>query len=178
MLYLHSHKPVILHRDLKSPNLFVTTALHVKVGDFNLSRYMNLGDSCVKSSLTINPRWQAPEVIADGSYSTSADVYAFGVVLWELLTWQEPWEEEGWSSFQIMMQGLLLAPPPGVDPHQKQKQEEEDRSAGGPVILGVPMLMPLRSMQQQLEALPLPVPSRRQLMPARLLMPASEHPGR
>jgi serine/threonine protein kinase len=36
MLYLHSHKPVILHRDLKSPNLFVTNALHVKVGDFNL----------------------------------------------------------------------------------------------------------------------------------------------
>jgi len=35
---------------------------------------MNLGDSCVKSSLTINPRWQAPEVIADGSYSTSGNI--------------------------------------------------------------------------------------------------------
>lgn len=32
MLYLHSHKPTILHRDLKSPNLFVNNALHVKVG--------------------------------------------------------------------------------------------------------------------------------------------------
>ncbi len=32
LLYLHSHKPVILHRDLKSPNLFVDNGLHVKVG--------------------------------------------------------------------------------------------------------------------------------------------------
>lgn len=32
LLYLHSHKPIILHRDLKSPNLFVNSALHVKVG--------------------------------------------------------------------------------------------------------------------------------------------------
>jgi hypothetical protein len=43
-----------------------------------------------------------PATIACGA----ADVFAFGVVLWELLTWQEPWEEEGWSSFQIMVSNM------------------------------------------------------------------------
>ncbi len=68
-LYLHSHKPAaVLHRDLKSPNLFVTNTLTVKVGDFNLSRYMSLGASFVKSTLENNPRWNAPEVIGEGYY--------------------------------------------------------------------------------------------------------------
>ncbi len=44
---------------------------YVQVGDFNLSRYMALDASFVKSSLEINPRWQAPEVIGEGYYSTA-----------------------------------------------------------------------------------------------------------
>jgi serine/threonine protein kinase len=71
------------------------------VGDFNLSRYMSRDDAFVKSSLENNPRWSAPEVIAEGRFSKEADVYSFGVVLWELLTWDEPWR--GVNSYQIMI---------------------------------------------------------------------------
>lgn len=49
---------------------------------------MAVDTSYVQSSLELNPRWSAPEVIKAGHYSTAADVYSFGVVLWELLTWQ------------------------------------------------------------------------------------------
>jgi hypothetical protein len=49
---------------------------------------MAVDTSYVQSSLELNPRWSAPEVIQAGHYSTAADVYSFGVVLWELLTWQ------------------------------------------------------------------------------------------
>lgn len=49
---------------------------------------MAVDTSYVQSSLELNPRWSAPEVIGSGHYSTAADVYSFGVVLWELLTWQ------------------------------------------------------------------------------------------
>jgi serine/threonine protein kinase len=66
----------------------------VQVGDFNLSRYMAVDTSYVQSSLELNPRWSAPEVIGSGHYSTAADVYSFGVVLWELLTWQVGTEVE------------------------------------------------------------------------------------
>ncbi|GBF95597.1 hypothetical protein Rsub_08578 [Raphidocelis subcapitata] len=102
MLYLHSHRPTILHRDLKSPNLLVAKDWRVQVGDFNLSRYMSRDSAFIKSSLENNPRWCAPEVIAEGRYSKAADVFSFGVVLWELLTWREPWALEGLNSWQIM----------------------------------------------------------------------------
>lgn len=40
-----------------------------------------------------NPRWSAPEVIRSSAVSLAADVFSFGVVMWELLTWQQPYEE-------------------------------------------------------------------------------------
>eukprot|EP00887_Chlorella_sp_A99_P004073 scaffold11.g4073.t1 len=78
MLYLHSHKPPIIHRDLK-------------VTDFNLSRLSDAaGPALGSTSVTANnPRWQAPE---------ASDIYAFGLILWELMTWQLPFEEA--SPFQ------------------------------------------------------------------------------
>lgn len=45
-----------------------------------------------------NPRWLAPEVLKDNIYGFKADVYSFGIILWELLTWQQPWEECGLRS--------------------------------------------------------------------------------
>jgi serine/threonine protein kinase len=40
-------------------------------------------------------RWMAPEVLAGKSYNRAADVYSFGVILWELATWRIPWEDLG-----------------------------------------------------------------------------------
>ena len=37
----------------------------------------------------------APEVLAGQAFTAAADVYSFGIILWELLTWQIPWEECG-----------------------------------------------------------------------------------
>ena len=56
MLQLHSHKPPILHRDLKSPNLLVDKHWRVKVADFNLSRVME-AQAVVSSISANNPRW-------------------------------------------------------------------------------------------------------------------------
>ena len=64
MLQLHNHNPLILHRDLKSPNLLVDKHWRVKVTDFNLSSMLRSDADTygVLSSVADNPRWLAPEV--------------------------------------------------------------------------------------------------------------------
>lgn len=90
MLYLHSLNPPLVHRDLKSANILLTTDWCPKVADFGLSKIMS--DTARSSSLTaMNPRWMAPELLTGGLSAPSADVFAFGVVLWELMTWELPW---------------------------------------------------------------------------------------
>jgi len=64
-----------------------------QVCDFNLSRVME--DSVVLSSMVAsNPRWLAPEILGGLPYTVAADVYSFGIIMWELLTWEVPWSEQ------------------------------------------------------------------------------------
>lgn len=112
MLHLHSRSPPVLHRDFKSPNLLVTDNLRVKVADFNLSKESSInneGDgtgSLLANTNTKggpeNPRWLAPELLLPKEKATAAsDVFAFGVVMWEILTCEVPWGAE--SPLQIGM---------------------------------------------------------------------------
>lgn len=88
--YLHSQSPPIVHRDMKSANMLVTQDHQVKISDFNLSKILD--DSTRSSSLgAMNPRWIALEIFDGKSATPACDVFAFGVVLWELLTLQVPW---------------------------------------------------------------------------------------
>ncbi|EFJ40275.1 hypothetical protein VOLCADRAFT_69740, partial [Volvox carteri f. nagariensis] len=92
MAYLHSRAPPILHLDLKSPNVLVDDRWRVKIADFGLSRvrqrtYVSSGAAAG------SPEWMAPEVLRCDHYAEAADVYSYGVILWELLTGQAPWAD-------------------------------------------------------------------------------------
>jgi len=91
MLYLHHSNPAILHRDLKSDNLLVTQDWTVKVADFGLTRFMSEKKQMTQVG---TPMWMAPEIITGKKYTEKADVYAFGIILWEILTRDEPYEEK------------------------------------------------------------------------------------
>ncbi|KAH3765766.1 leucinerich repeat kinase [Pelomyxa schiedti] len=94
--YLHSMQPPIIHRDLRSPNIFiVSTSLepsipHAKVADFGLS------ERAVSMKGTL-PTWQwlAPEVLSteDIQYTVQSDVYSYGIILYEIFTLQYPFDE-------------------------------------------------------------------------------------
>lgn len=107
MLYLHTRNPVIVHRDLKSPNLLVTNDWVVKVSDFNLSKLV--ADTPVQVSMSSeynnNPRWTAPEVLEGQAATPASDVFSFGVVMWEMLTWQIPWSEV--NAFVVRKMNLI-----------------------------------------------------------------------
>lgn len=90
MNYLHNSTPVIVHRDLKSPNLLVDKNWVVKVCDFGLSR-MKHNTFLSSKSTAGTPEWMAPEVLRNEPSNEKSDVYSFGVILWELVTLQQPW---------------------------------------------------------------------------------------
>ncbi|CAN1856374.1 Probable serine/threonine-protein kinase SIS8 [Linum perenne] len=90
MNYLHSSTPVIVHRDLKSPNLLVDKNWVVKVCDFGLSR-MKHSTFLSSRSTAGTAEWMAPEVLRNEPSDEKCDVYSYGVILWELCTMQQPW---------------------------------------------------------------------------------------
>lgn len=101
--YLHEHcKPAIIHRDLKSSNILLDANFNAKLSDFGLSVIVgaqNKGD--IKLSGTMG--YVAPEYLLDGKLTDKSDVYAFGVVLLELLLGRRPVEKLAPSQCQSIV---------------------------------------------------------------------------
>ncbi|KAG0534169.1 hypothetical protein BDA96_04G256300 [Sorghum bicolor] len=117
MNYLHNCSPVIVHRDLKSPNLLVDKNWVVKVCDFGLSRMKN--NTFLSSRSTAGTaEWMAPEVLRNEPSDEKCDVFSYGVILWELCTLLQPWE--GMNAMQVVgavgFQNRRLDIPDNIDP--------------------------------------------------------------
>ncbi|XP_027937083.1 serine/threonine-protein kinase CTR1-like isoform X3 [Vigna unguiculata] len=101
MNYLHQMRPPIVHRDLKSPNLLVDDSYTVKVCDFGLSR--TKANTFLSSKTAAGtPEWMAPEVIRGELSNEKCDVFSFGVILWELVTLQQPWRHLNPSQCRLL----------------------------------------------------------------------------
>lgn len=116
------HSKLVYHCDLKSQNVCVMDNWRCKITDFGLARCMLPGQANVTSIGAVTEQYAAPELI-DESLGTEGevpplgpcDVYSFGVILWELLTKQRPWE--GLSSTKIIaavLKGKGLEVPVGL----------------------------------------------------------------
>lgn len=88
ILYLHSRTPVIVHRDIKSLNILVTKDWKAIVADFGLTKIKSVG---YLKTYCGSPAWTAPEVLRGMQYDEMADVFSFGIVLWEILTRSAPY---------------------------------------------------------------------------------------
>ena len=95
-----AHNAGIVHRDLKSDNIFLTDkddALdHVKVLDFGISRFLEVDDEQTRRGMVMGtPEFMAPEQItAPDSVDRRADVYALGVILYEMLSARRPFSND------------------------------------------------------------------------------------
>ena len=114
MDYLHKRK--IVHRDLKAANILMDEHGTVKIADFGVARVMD--GAGVMTAETGTYRWMAPEVIEHRPYSEKADVFSFGVVVWELLTGLVPYSDMTplQAAVGVVQKGLRPPIPPTSPP--------------------------------------------------------------
>ncbi|XP_075664364.1 lysM domain receptor-like kinase 3 [Castanea sativa] len=88
--YIHEYTvPVYIHRDIKSANILIDKNFRGKVADFGLTKLTEYGIASLTSSLVGTFGYMAPEYTQHGKISPKIDVYAFGVVLFELISGME-----------------------------------------------------------------------------------------
>lgn len=92
-----SHLQGLAHLDLKPGNVLVTAEDHCKLADFGCCRAVEENDkpaSPTKSNLTGTYAYRAPELLKGESPSTKADIYSYGICLWQMLTRERPYGNE------------------------------------------------------------------------------------
>ncbi|MGP3921623.1 Stk1 family PASTA domain-containing Ser/Thr kinase [Streptomyces sp. 8N616] len=115
-----AHRAGLIHRDMKPENVLIGDDGRVKVADFGLVRAVDTNTTASSGSLLGTVSYLAPEQIEHGITDTRADVYACGVVLYEMLTGAKP--HSGDTPVQVLYQHLHedIAPPseavPGLAP--------------------------------------------------------------
>ena len=101
----YAHRHLVVHRDLKPGNILVTPGGEPKLLDFGVAKVLDPGQRSMVTTTgerLLTPRYASPEQIRGESVTTETDVYALGVVLYEILTGRSPYNlEAGASSSRI-----------------------------------------------------------------------------
>jgi len=100
MNFLHSQSPPRIHRDLKSPNILLASdgqgGVVAKVADFGTARSLA---PTIAGRTVDNPIWLAPEIMENEEYTEKADVYSYGIILYEIYSRKFPFGKK--TRFQI-----------------------------------------------------------------------------
>jgi eukaryotic-like serine/threonine-protein kinase len=112
----HAHSHLIVHRDIKPTNIFVTRGGSVKLLDFGIAKLLD--DATGAAALTksggtaLTPQFAAPEQLLGKPVTTATDVYSLGLVLYVLLTGRHPILAASDSSARLIQAILTQEPPP------------------------------------------------------------------
>ncbi|RWR80920.1 serine/threonine receptor-like protein kinase NFP [Cinnamomum micranthum f. kanehirae] len=91
--YIHEHtRPSVVHKDIKTSNILLDGKMRAKIANFGLAKS---GCNAMTTNIVGTQGYLAPEYLADGFVTTKIDVFAFGVVLLELVSGKEAIDEAG-----------------------------------------------------------------------------------
>ncbi|MBL8958506.1 MAG: serine/threonine protein kinase, partial [Gemmatimonadetes bacterium] len=110
----HAHQHLVVHRDLKPSNVLVTAAGEVKLLDFGIAKRLeeSTDPGATRTGLRLmTPAYAAPEQVLGRALSVRTDVYALGMIAWELLTGRLPFDLAGASPVQV--ERLVVEHEPG-----------------------------------------------------------------
>ncbi|MBI3222510.1 MAG: serine/threonine protein kinase, partial [Nitrosomonadales bacterium] len=118
LAYAHEHE--IVHRDIKPSNIMVVRDGHVKITDFGIARMASSAVRTQTGMVLGSPKYMSPEQVMGKAIDQRSDIFSLGVMLYEMLTGQAPFQGENVNA--IMYQTLNAVPAP---PHTLNKAVPE-----------------------------------------------------
>ena len=114
----YAHRRLIVHRDLKPSNVLVTEdddgAPRAVLLDFGIAKLLDADADASRTAALLTPDYAAPEQLAGDEITTAADVYALGLLLYEVLAGQRPHADAGASPTERLRAMTALPPPPSA----------------------------------------------------------------
>ena len=107
LAYLHSKN--VIHRDLKTQNIFLTRHKSIRIGDLGIARILN-AKTDLASTFIGSPLYMSPELMQNIPYNTQSDMWALGCVLYEMLTLQPAFNARNMSALILKILGGSIPP--------------------------------------------------------------------
>ncbi len=143
-----AHGQGVIHRDLKSHNIIINPANHIKIIDFGLARSTYAEGMTATGLILGTPEYMAPEQISGKKVDERADIYSLGIILYEIFTGRVPFT--GDSPIAVGFQQLKDPP---QDPRQINPQLTDDVTAIILKALEKDPFRRFRSVQEMREAI-------------------------
>ncbi|XP_036913488.1 serine/threonine-protein kinase Nek3 isoform X2 [Sturnira hondurensis] len=107
----HIHKRRVLHRDIKSKNIFLTQSGKVKLGDFGSARLLS-SPMALACTYVGTPYYVPPEIWENMPYNNKSDIWSLGCTLYELCTLKHPFQANSWKSLILKICQGSVSPLP------------------------------------------------------------------